>query len=80
MSPLSHVRNGLPPILTIHGDADTIVPYEHARRLHQALDATNVPNELVTLPGGPHEGFSAKELLRADEAIAAFLKKHAVLR
>ncbi|MXW48866.1 MAG: alpha/beta hydrolase, partial [Gammaproteobacteria bacterium] len=33
VSPLSHVRSGLPPILTIHGDADAIVPFDHAVRL-----------------------------------------------
>lgn len=32
VSPLTYVRKGLPPILTIHGDADQTVPYEHAQR------------------------------------------------
>ena len=32
ISPLTYVRGGLPPVLTIHGDADPIVPYTHATR------------------------------------------------
>ena len=38
VSPLTYVRSGLPPILTIHGDADPTVPYQHAVRLGQELD------------------------------------------
>src|SRR5690348_16170209 len=38
LSPLTYVRPGLPPIFTAHGDADTSVPYQHAVRLHKALD------------------------------------------
>jgi acetyl esterase/lipase len=30
VSPLTYVRPGLPPILTIHGDQDRLVPYNHA--------------------------------------------------
>ena len=45
VSPLTYVRQGLPPVLTVHGDADPIVPYSHGVRLHQALDEAGVPNE-----------------------------------
>ncbi|HEY6360237.1 MAG TPA: alpha/beta hydrolase, partial [Vicinamibacterales bacterium] len=37
VSPLTYMRKDLPPILTIHGDADPTVPYAHATRLHTAL-------------------------------------------
>jgi acetyl esterase/lipase len=78
-SPLTYVRSGLPPILTIHGDADPTVPYEHAIRLKKALDAKGIANELLTIPGGKHGGFDAKQSLLIDETIEAFLKKHGVL-
>ena len=42
VSPLTYVRTGLPPILTIHGDADPTVPYAHAVRLNEQLDAIGV--------------------------------------
>ena len=73
LSPLSYVRPGLPPILTIHGDADTIVPYSHAVRLHEALTKAGVKNQLLTLPGGGHGDFTAEQMLKAFETIRAFL-------
>ena len=76
VSPLTYVRRGLPPTLTIHGDADPIVPYEHAVRLHEALDDVGVPNELVTVPGGGHGGFTIEENLRIYAAIRSFLSTH----
>ena len=76
MSPLTHVRRGLPPILTVHGDADQIVPYDHGVRLHAALEAAGVPNELVTVAGGGHGRFSAAEYQRVHAAIRAFLARH----
>ncbi len=76
VSPLTHVRRGLPPILTIHGDADPIVPYEHAVRLHAALDDAGVPNELHTVPGGGHGGFDRAQTLEIYETIQQFLGRH----
>jgi len=73
LSPLTYVRAGLPPILTIHGDADHIVPYSHAVRLHEALTKAGVRNQLVTVPGGGHGDFSADQELRAFEAVRLFL-------
>ena len=76
VSPLTYVRAGLPPVLTIHGDADPIVPYNHAVRLHAALDEAGVPNQLITVPGGGHGGFSTDENIRIYAAIREFLGQH----
>ena len=76
VSPLTYVRSDLPPILTIHGDADSIVPHDHAVRLHAALEAAGVPNELMTIAGGGHGGFSAADNLRIYDTIRAFLATH----
>ena len=35
VSPLTYVRKGLPPIISLDGDKDPIVPYQHAVRLHE---------------------------------------------
>ena len=75
-SPLTYVRRELPPILSIHGDADPIVPYEHAVRLHAALDDVGVPNELHTVPGGSHGGFNRAQTLKIYETIQQFLGRH----
>ncbi|NIP81377.1 MAG: prolyl oligopeptidase family serine peptidase, partial [Gemmatimonadetes bacterium] len=61
VSPLTHVRPGLPPVLTIHGDADPTVPYEHAVRLRESLDRAGVPNRLHTVRGGGHGNFRVEE-------------------
>lgn len=79
-SPLTYVRAGLPPIITIHGDKDPTVPYSHAVRLQDALNKAGVPNHLVTIPGGKHGGFSHDETVRAFTAIREFLTKHGVMR
>ena len=76
ISPLSYVRAGLPPILTIHGDADPTVPYDHAVRLHRELENAGVSNELHTVPGGKHGGFNRKETIAIFETIHRFLARH----
>ena len=74
VSPLTYVRAGLPPIISIHGDADAVVPYEESVRLHHALTTAGVPNELVTIKGGGHGEFKEAELEDAYEKIQAFLR------
>jgi acetyl esterase/lipase len=54
VSPLTYVRSNLPPVFTVHGDADTTVPYQHAVRLKEALDEAGVVNRLHTVHGGYH--------------------------
>jgi acetyl esterase/lipase len=80
VSPLTYVRAGLPPILSVHGDADPVVPYEQSVRLHKALTAAGVPNELVTIKGGGHGGFKDAELEDAYRKIRAFLHAHGLLQ
>jgi acetyl esterase/lipase len=80
VSPLQYVRAGLPPILTIHGDADTIAPYNQAVRLHKALDDAKVSNQLLTIPRGTHGGFDRGEVIRIYATIHEFMKKHGVAK
>jgi acetyl esterase/lipase len=80
VSPLTYVRSGLPPVLTIHGDADKLVPYSHAVRLHEALTKAGVRNQLLTLPGAGHGGFTDEQELSAFETVRAFLVGVGVLR
>jgi acetyl esterase/lipase len=76
VSPLTYVRSGLPPVITIHGDADPTVPYTHGVRLRDALEKARVPNRLVTVPGGRHGGFSQAEMVRIYAEIHEFLNAH----
>ena len=72
-SPLTYVHAGQPPVITIHGDHDSVVPYSQATALKAALDKAGVRNELVTIPGGDHGGFSDPETLRAFREVWKFL-------
>lgn len=79
LSPLSHVRAGGPAVFTIHGDADPLVPYAHGLRLKKALDASGVKNELHTVKGGGHGGFTADQHVAAYAAALAFLRGLAIV-
>jgi fermentation-respiration switch protein FrsA (DUF1100 family) len=52
-----------------HGDADTIVPLEFARRL---FDAANQPKQFLLLPGHDHNDWMPEEYY---DALRAFLEK-----
>lgn len=78
VSPLTYVRAGLPPILTIHGDADPVVPYQHATRLHDELAKVSVPTQLHTVPRGGHGGFTREETVAIFETIGRFLDEHSL--
>ncbi|MCG8412637.1 MAG: alpha/beta hydrolase [Pseudomonadales bacterium] len=73
VSPMNMIRSDLPPVLTVHGTNDTIVPYDHGVRLHRALDEAGVPNQLVTVDGGGHGGFSYDEMSYIYSEIREFL-------
>jgi acetyl esterase/lipase len=80
VSPLSYVRKDMPPMITIHGDADPTVPYRQAIRMQEALKQAGVDEKLVTIPGGKHGGFSREETLRAYSEIRGFLGKHGIVK
>lgn len=77
VSPLTYIRKDLPPILTLHGDQDRVVPYEHAVRLHDALESADSPNKLVPISGREHFiDYSGKDVTKAYNHIFKFLDKH----
>ena len=78
-SPLTYVRPGLPPILTIHGDMDQLVPYQQAVKLHEGLSKAGVPNQLLTIPGGRHGNFTPDERTKIFATIREFLAKNKLM-
>ncbi len=74
ISPLYLISDDAPPIITIHGDKDTVVPYEQGESFHTSL---TTPNELQTMTGGNHSGFSDTQYKQAFTAIFEFLDTHA---
>jgi len=75
LSPLEYVRDDLPPILTVQGDADRVVPYAEGVALHEALQDTNVKHQLLTIPGGGHGRFTAEERVMIYETVQTFLRE-----
>ena len=80
VSPMTYVRKGLPPILTIHGDADQTVPYQHGVKLTKALRDAGNDAELVSVPQGEHGFPKATEDEVYERDIWPFLKKHGVIQ
>lgn len=54
ISPLNHVRPGLPPFLLIHGDADKTVPIQQSLDFQAKLRASGVRCDLIIIPGASH--------------------------
>ncbi|NEA29511.1 alpha/beta hydrolase fold domain-containing protein [Actinomadura bangladeshensis] len=70
-SPVAHVRADAPPFLIVHGDADTLVPVQEARRFAGALrGASDAPVVYAELPGGQH-AFDLFHSLRFDRVVDA---------
>lgn len=75
VSPLTYVHPGVPPVITIHGDHDDVVPYSQAVRLHGALERAGVVNKLITVRGGGHGDFDLRTTNNAYTEILEFLEK-----
>jgi alpha-L-fucosidase 2 len=54
LSPIEHVRRGMPPMLLIHGTADTLVPVEQSRAMCARVKAAGGSCELYTVEGAGH--------------------------
>jgi acetyl esterase/lipase len=78
LSPLHYVSKDSPPILTIHGDADEMVPYQDAVKLRDALSKAGVANEMVTIAGGRHGRFrwTDADTIRVQRTIESFLRRY----
>lgn len=70
-SPVTHVSAGAPPVLTVHGTRDRVVPFGQAARLADALYKAGVPSYLVTIDGGGHGDFGSS----ADDRLAALFER-----
>jgi dipeptidyl aminopeptidase/acylaminoacyl peptidase len=72
------VRKGLPPILVLHGDQDTTVPYEQSVMLVKALKTAGDDAELITVHEGNHL-FTLQEMADVWPRIFQWLKKRKIL-
>lgn len=72
-SPVNRICNTTPPIITIHGQKDSVVPYNQSVAFHRLLDKQGIKNELVSLPEGKHLGFSDNDFQHIYTRVFAFL-------
>lgn len=71
-SPIHMLHDDSPPVLTIHGTDDSVVPYDQAVVLHERLEALGIRNELLALDGGNHAGFTDAQFAQAFAAMLNF--------
>jgi len=74
-SPVNYVTKNAVPVISIHGDSDGDVLYSHSQTLHSRLDDLGVENQLVTLEGGRHLGFTREQFQYIYEQIFSFLEE-----
>jgi len=78
-SPICHVSPDDAPTFIIHGDQDSIVPFEQSVRLAEALKKAGVEVQLVAIKGmdhGPTTPEQQDELMRAFGQALEFFDKH----
>lgn len=68
-SPLTYVREGLPPALTMHGATLPSVSYEHGVRSHESLERVDVASALHTVSAREHDGFDTAGTLELSMTI-----------
>ncbi len=73
-SPVTYVRKDGPPVLTIHGTADGLVPVSQARRLDQAMKQAGARHSLTILYGSGH-GFGGVHAARTQQSFYAFFER-----
>lgn len=79
VSPVAWVRKKVPPVLTIHGDADPTVPYEHGVDITKELRNAGADAEMIPVRQGGHGNFSPQEFAEIYAQIFSFLERRKIL-
>jgi acetyl esterase/lipase len=79
MSPQTYVRRGLPPVFSVHGTADEIVPPEQTAALTHAIQAAGGEASDLFIEGGRH-GLTVPQEDVAFDAVFAFLRRQGILQ
>lgn len=77
--PLKNIRRNYPPVLLLHGDKDTDVPYEQSVLMDKELSAKKIKHKLFTMKDGQHGfdyEFDKETVKMAFKAVADFLKEN----
>jgi len=74
-SPITYVSKDDPPVLTLHGDKDALVPIEQAKALDEKMKAVGASHTLMVFKGQGH-GFSGESQKKAADATWEFFARH----
>ncbi len=74
-SPVKRITDATPPVISIHGRKDSVVPYDQTVTFHELLNKAGIKNELVTIDNGKHLGFTDKEFQHIYTRIFDFLEQ-----
>jgi acetyl esterase/lipase len=74
LSPIERIGSRTPPVVSVHGDRDPVVPFAQSERLHTGLDRAGVPNHLHVVAGGGHGDWDADTWGRAYTAVFGFVE------
>lgn len=74
-SPITYVSQDDPPVLTLHGDQDALVPVEQARVLDEKMKAAGASHTLMVFEGQGH-GFGGEDAKQAADATWEFFDRH----
>jgi acetyl esterase/lipase len=74
-SPITYVSKDDPPVLTLHGDKDTLVPVEQAKALDKKMKAVGASHTLIVFKGQGH-GFGGEDGKKAADATWEFFDRH----
>jgi fermentation-respiration switch protein FrsA (DUF1100 family) len=70
------LRSSQVPVLLMHGDADTVIPYEHGRALYERIGG---PKQFFTIRGADHNDVGAPDERAYWSAIRDFVDRRASL-
>jgi alpha-L-fucosidase 2 len=77
MSPINHIKPGLPPFLIIQGDVDKTVPIQQSLNTQAKLKEAGVSCELITIKDAPHRLAQWKQFDASyPDTIANWLSEH----
>ena len=74
-SPVTYVTKDAPPILTLHGDKDALVPINQAKLLDEKMKAVGASHTLMVFRGQGH-GFGGEYDKKAWDATWEFFDRH----
>ena len=78
LSPITHVHRGLPPVFSVHGTEDEVVPSSQTAELTRAIVEAGEEAFEIFVPRGKH-GFSKDQQEEAYAAVFAFLERRGIV-